>query len=181
MSHTACLKLIYFAADSCFKQLFHFSSAEQLPDPEFSREKQFSLVKAIMITTCTGSAIYVNISIFSPLVELYTVNFSFPPLHLLYIGLLWRHCLLRGDWIELGSCSTSLCCHSHNRWYLSVPWESVLNSDVLLIACWLDLSCSQGSLEGQKKDNKGQKRKIFIYLVLFHPVILIGKENSGWM
>lgn len=38
-----------------------------------------------MITTCIGSAIYVNISIFAPIVELYTANFSFPPLHVLYI------------------------------------------------------------------------------------------------
>lgn len=68
---------MWCAAGSCFKQLFHFSSAEQLPDPEFNRKKQFSLVKAIMITTCTAPAIYVNISIFSPFVELYRVNFSF--------------------------------------------------------------------------------------------------------
>lgn len=158
MSYIACIKLIYFAADSCFRLLFHFSSAEQLPDPEFNREKQFSLVRAIMITTCTGSAIYVNISICSPLVELYTVNFSLPPLHLLYIGLLWRHCLLRGDWIELGSCSTSSRCHSHNRWYLSIHWESVLNSDVLLIACWLHLCLAVWVVQ---RDKKRQKKNLF--------------------
>lgn len=156
-------------------QLFHFSSAEQLPDPEFNRKKQFSLVKAIMITTCTGSAIYVNISIFSPLVELYRANFSFPPLHLLYIGLLWRHCLLRGDWIELGSCSTSSHCHSHNRWYLSIHRESVLNSDVLLIACQLDLCLAVWIVQEEKK-----KSFIYIYiLVLFQSFNTDGQKEGG--
>lgn len=75
---TACLKLILFTllqvlvSNNC--SIFHQLNNCLILS---SIEKQFSLVEAIMITTSTGSAIYVNTSIFSPSVELYTVNFSF--------------------------------------------------------------------------------------------------------
>jgi len=76
-----------------------------------------------------------------------------------------------------------LCCHSHNRWYLSIHWESVLNADVLLIACWPDLCLAVWVVHRDKKKIRKAKKegKKPIYLVLLHPAVLVGKENSGWM